>query len=105
DLTYSLVNNVDLYFIGGKIEQCIGKRLDRTIHVSFHNHVQFLESTDGQTTTDFIKCNMLFGPDFLLTLNLLTFSSNFPRFALCFHAVELISSLWCPIEAQYRYRC
>ena len=93
DLAHGLVNDIHLYFLGGEFYQRIRQGFHRTIHVTFDNDVQFLEAANGNSSSDFIQCNMFLGPETLFTLQLFAFIGDILGLFFVFKNIEFVTRL------------
>lgn len=75
-----------------KFNQRVGQCFDRSVNVTLHNHVQFLEVTNCNTTSNFIERNVFLRPHTLFALQLLAFVGNLTCFTLIFEHIEFVAS-------------
>ena len=98
------MDNVYLNFFGREFNQRIRKGFDRTVNVTFHNDIQFLEVSDSDTTANFVEGNMFLCTESLFALQLFALVGNLTGFAFAFHHIELVAGLWCAIQTENQYR-
>ena len=98
------MDNVHLYLFGRQLDQRVAQRLDRTVHVTLHDDIQFVEVTQCQTTAYFVQRQHLLCTQTLLTLQLFTFVGNLTRFLFSFNYMEGVTGSGSTVQAQNQSR-
>ncbi len=94
------MDHVHAHFLGGKLDEGIRQGFHGTVHVTFHNHVEFLEVTNGNSAANLLQGEVLLGLDALDADELLALLGNGLGLFFVGHDVELFTGGRGTVEAQ-----
>ena len=98
------MNNVYLYLLGRQLNQRVAQRFNGTVHITFHDDIQFVEVAQCQTAAHFIQRQHLLCTQTLLTLQLFALVGNFTCFLFCLDYMECIACSRCTVQAENQSR-
>ena len=98
------MEHIHLHLLGGKLDKRVGKSLDRTVHVAFHNDIELLEVADGLAAGNIVESENLCCAQTLLAGELLALVGNLAGFLLCFQHIEHVAGGRSAVETQNQRR-
>ena len=98
------MDDIYLNLFRRQLDQRVAQCLNRTVHVTLNDDVQFLEVTQSNTTAQLIQRKDLLRTQALLTSQLFTFVGDFTSFLIAFNNMECITCGRCTVQSQYQSR-
>ena len=96
------MNHIHGYLFRRQLDQRIAQGFDGTVHVSLHDDVQLLETTQSDTAAHFVESQNLLRTQTLLTLQLLALVRDFASLLFRIHHMERITGCRCTVQTQNR---
>ena len=98
------MDHIDPHLFGRELDQRVGESLDRTVHITLDDDIEFLEVADGDTPADLLEGHMLLSLDALDADQLLPLVGDGLRFLLVSHHIELVTGARSSVKTKYADR-
>ena len=95
------MDDVHPYFLGRELDQGIAESLDRAVHVSLDDDVEFLEVADGDPSSELFQGDVLLGSQALDSEQLLTLVGNLTGIPFVIEDIESVACLRSAVKTQY----
>jgi len=100
DLAHALVDYIHLNLFGRQLDERVAQCLHRAVHVALHDHVQFVEVAQSQSSAHLVQRQHLLRAQALFTLQLFAFVGDLAGLLLGVEHMEGVACGGSAVQAQ-----